>query len=98
MRKAPYTPRGLRRCRCVRCHHRRASRQIENAGVYYPLCDDCALQFDLLVVGFLRIDQRITLAGSVKIQEEVSVSMKRGELTAIPSMATLEEWSEHCKR
>ena len=80
-RNYPYTPRGLRRCQCHRCKLHRAARQINFNGCYYAICDKCGEMYDLMMAGFLHLDPRITLDGGVTIQEDIEVSMERGDLT-----------------
>lgn len=63
VRRTPYTERGLRRLRCVRCPNQ-ASEQWDvrscRAGVYWgflPLCDECDATLNEMVLGFFP-DQR----------------------------------------
>ncbi len=81
MRLTPYTQRGLRRCQCVRCKMHRADRQILLQGRYYAICGNCGQQHDMLTLGFLRVDPRVKLEGSVSIQEEINLETERGKLS-----------------
>jgi hypothetical protein len=88
LRKKPYSRKGLKRKICSTCGSR-ANTQVQFDGVYYPLCDDCKHRYNLIVTGFLKLYPNIILTGDVTIEETLEVSMKRGELSALPPLRTL---------
>jgi len=57
MRRAPYTPTGLKRLKCVRCDTP-ATHQIVNEidGIWYPLCAHCRCFLSELVFMYVRPD------------------------------------------
>jgi len=56
LRRTPYTERGVRRLPCVRCG-KPASRQWNACadGQYRPICTDCDILLNRLVLQFMRI-------------------------------------------
>jgi hypothetical protein len=60
MRSRPYTQRGIRRLRCFRCG-RPAEHQWQicaDNNVYRPICTDCDIRLNDLVLRFVRDPDR----------------------------------------
>ena len=73
-RREPYTARGIRRLRCVRCG-RPATQQWQicsDGNLYRPICIDCDVELNRLVlefIGFPHVDDMI-VAYQFKLRQE----------------------------
>lgn len=70
-RRIPYTDRGIRRLKCIRCKIRPAVHQWQvcaDGNVYRPICIPCDIALNRLVLRWMRLaDWRSKLAAYVKV-------------------------------